>query len=81
MFLDLSKVLPPIIHKIAVMSNSTVIDIFHEMGGEKLSFPKLMTSDLLHPNSNGYLKIAMKIAAVVSSHPEFKKLQNLKISE
>lgn len=77
MFNNIGIILPHIINKIGKISNSTVINLFHELGDEDLSHPELITEDLIHPNDLGYDKIANTIGSAISEDFEFLKLKSL----
>ena len=71
-----STKLPIIIRKIALSTNSTIIDLLEVMGGVDLKAKEAMTEDNVHPNDFGYTKIAHEIAFVISNNENFTVLHH-----
>ena len=71
-----STKLPTIIRKIALSTNSTIIDLLEVMGGVHLKAREAMTEDNIHPNDFGYTKIAHEIAFVISNNENFTVLHH-----
>jgi lysophospholipase L1-like esterase len=63
--------LPPIIRKIAALTNSTVIDLFTAMGGAQLKRRDAFDLDDMHLNDLGYLGVAHEIAYTLAEHENF----------
>ena len=68
--------LPIILRKIALSTNSTIIDLFKVMGGVHLKARDAMNVDNLHPNDFGYTKIAHEIAFIISNTENFTVLHH-----
>ena len=64
-------ILPPIIRKIGVLTDSVVIDLFTAMGGAQRTRTDALSDDSLHLNDLGYLGVAHEIARVISEHEKF----------
>ena len=68
--------LPTIIRKIALSTNSTIIDLLEVMGGVHLEAKEAINEDNIHPNDFGYTKIAHEIAFVISNNENFTILHH-----
>ena len=64
--------LPIVIKKIALLTNSIIIDLFNLLGGINLLKPDTMHPDLLHPRDLGYNSIAHEIAFNIAKHENFE---------
>lgn len=63
--------LPPIIRRVATLTNSTVIDLFSAMGGALLQRTDAYDSGNVHLNDLGYLGVAHEVANTLALHEDF----------